>query len=610
MIDQGIGIPPEELDRIFERFYRVDPARHRSTGGTGLGLSIVKHVAATHGGDVSVWSVEGQGSTFTLTLPRSNPAEQRPLQPDDGHDQEGTRDPRARRRGRRELLRRSRLHAAQGGLRGGDRGHRPRGAGRVRRDRRRHRAAGPDAPRHARHRGVPPDPADLQRAGDHGLREGRRDRQGGRAWSWAPTTTSPSPTPPASWSPGSARCCVAARRPDLAPDTLEAGPVRMDVERHVVTVDGAEQRLPLKEFELLEMFLRNPGRVLTRGQLIDRVWGSDYVGDTKTLDVHVKRLRAKLEPDPSRAEVPRHRARAGLQARPLTRRLTAGGRAVRNPRVRHRGRHRRVRHMSTHAQTGTTAGKAPAASWLPLAAVAFTLVKWASAFVAIRHVGRRRPAGRAEPRAAPRGRGGGAGPPGPRPDGFRGDSGRRHGGSGPSWCWAGSRGSRSTTWPSTRRSGASTPAPPPCWSSWARSSWRCSPSSCSGSRLTPWLVVGLAVGFGGVVLIGRASSERRTRRPGRRPARGRGGRGVRGRRGDPEEAARRRDAGPGHDLRVLRRRRWWPACPSPCSWSTSWGTPGAADLWWIVYLGVFPTAIAFTTWAYALAPGRRRHSSP
>ena len=88
------------------------------------------------------------------------------------------------------------------------------------------------------------------------------------------------------------------QEPELMPDTLEAGPVRMDVERHVVTVDGAEQRLPLKEFELLEMFLRNPGRVLTRGQLIDRVWGSDYVGDTKTLDVHVKRLRAKLEPDP------------------------------------------------------------------------------------------------------------------------------------------------------------------------------------------------------------------------------------------------------------------------------------------------------------------------
>jgi two-component system, OmpR family, sensor histidine kinase SenX3 len=68
--DQGIGIPAQELDRIFERFYRVDPARHRSTGGTGLGLSIVKHVAASHGGEVRVWSVEGQGSTFTLTLPR------------------------------------------------------------------------------------------------------------------------------------------------------------------------------------------------------------------------------------------------------------------------------------------------------------------------------------------------------------------------------------------------------------------------------------------------------------------------------------------------------------------------------------------------------------
>jgi len=75
--------------------------------------------------------------------------------------------------------------------------------------------------------------------------------------------------------------------------------VLLGVERHVVTVDGEPRRLPLKEFELLELFLRNPGRVLTRAQLIDRVWGSDYVGDTKTLDVHVKRLRAKLEPDPA-----------------------------------------------------------------------------------------------------------------------------------------------------------------------------------------------------------------------------------------------------------------------------------------------------------------------
>jgi two-component system response regulator RegX3 len=84
-----------------------------------------------------------------------------------------------------------------------------------------------------------------------------------------------------------------------ADGVLEAGPVRMDVERHVVAVDGEQVPLPLKEFDLLEYLLRNAGRVLTRGQLIDRVCGSDYVGDTKTLDVHVKRLRAKLEPDPA-----------------------------------------------------------------------------------------------------------------------------------------------------------------------------------------------------------------------------------------------------------------------------------------------------------------------
>jgi two-component system, OmpR family, response regulator RegX3 len=86
---------------------------------------------------------------------------------------------------------------------------------------------------------------------------------------------------------------------ELSAPTLAAGPVRMDVERHVVTVDGAAVQLPLKEFELLELLLRNAGRVLTRGQLIDRVWGADYVGDTKTLDVHVKRLRSKVEPEPS-----------------------------------------------------------------------------------------------------------------------------------------------------------------------------------------------------------------------------------------------------------------------------------------------------------------------
>jgi two-component system response regulator RegX3 len=90
---------------------------------------------------------------------------------------------------------------------------------------------------------------------------------------------------------------------EVATSALAAGPVRMDVERHVVTVNGATVSLPLKEFELLELLLRNAGRVLTRMQLIDRIWGADYVGDTKTLDVHVKRLRSKIEPDPG---TPKH----------------------------------------------------------------------------------------------------------------------------------------------------------------------------------------------------------------------------------------------------------------------------------------------------------------
>ncbi|WP_347041205.1 response regulator transcription factor [Brachybacterium nesterenkovii] len=100
-----------------------------------------------------------------------------------------------------------------------------------------------------------------------------------------------------------ARIKAVLRRRQEAPEEadeaeLGAAGITMDVERHVVTVRGEVVALPLKEFELLELLLRNVDRVLTRGQLIDRVWGSDYVGDTKTLDVHVKRLRAKIEVDP------------------------------------------------------------------------------------------------------------------------------------------------------------------------------------------------------------------------------------------------------------------------------------------------------------------------
>ena len=86
---------------------------------------------------------------------------------------------------------------------------------------------------------------------------------------------------------------------ELLPPTIEAGSVRIDIERHVVSVRGEHVSMPLKEFDLLEFLVRNSGRVLTRDQLIDRVWGADYVGDTKTLDVHIKRLRGKIEIDPA-----------------------------------------------------------------------------------------------------------------------------------------------------------------------------------------------------------------------------------------------------------------------------------------------------------------------
>ncbi|HEY3438486.1 MAG TPA: response regulator transcription factor [Actinotalea sp.] len=90
-----------------------------------------------------------------------------------------------------------------------------------------------------------------------------------------------------------------APEPEGVDDALEVHGIRLDPERHTVAVDGVPTAFPLKEFELLELLLRNAGRVLTRGQLIDRVWGSDYVGDTKTLDVHVKRVRSKIEADPA-----------------------------------------------------------------------------------------------------------------------------------------------------------------------------------------------------------------------------------------------------------------------------------------------------------------------
>ena len=105
-----------------------------------------------------------------------------------------------------------------------------------------------------------------------------------------------------------ARIRAVLRRGELVDSSAETGiltvgPVRLDIDRHIISVKGEPVALPLKEFELLEFLMRNSGRVLTRMQLIDRVWGSDYVGDTKTLDVHIKRLRAKIEQDPANPEL-------------------------------------------------------------------------------------------------------------------------------------------------------------------------------------------------------------------------------------------------------------------------------------------------------------------
>ena len=107
---------------------------------------------------------------------------------------------------------------------------------------------------------------------------------------------------------GAAASCGRSTEPRLfvGPDTdepvLRVGGLHLDSERHEVTVDGLQVKLPLKEFQILTLLMRNPGRVVTRETFIDRVWGYDYVGDTKTLDVHIKRLRAKIEPNPNRPE--------------------------------------------------------------------------------------------------------------------------------------------------------------------------------------------------------------------------------------------------------------------------------------------------------------------
>ena len=331
--DRGIGIAREDQERVFERFFRGDKARSRATGGSGLGLAIVKHVAANHNGTIGLWSQPGTGSTFTLSIPayqdetkeptdrerelrahemRPNESRQREEERDDAtsvlivEDEESLADPLA------FLLRKEGFEATvvtdgPSALAEFDRA----GADIVLLDLMLPGMSGTDVCKQLRARSSVPVIMVTARDSEIdkvvGLELGADDYV----------------TKPYSARELIARIRAVLRRggdddSEISDGVLESGPVRMDVERHVVSVNGEQITLPLKEFDLLEYLMRNSGRVLTRGQLIDRVWGADYVGDTKTLDVHVKRLRSQDRGGPGQSGAPGDGARAGLQARGLT----------------------------------------------------------------------------------------------------------------------------------------------------------------------------------------------------------------------------------------------------------------------------------------------------
>jgi two-component system response regulator RegX3 len=308
--DSGIGIPARDLDRIFERFYRVDHGRSRDTGGTGLGLSIVRHVANNHQGWVDVESREGEGSTFSLDPPAPHRARRmsKTKKPSPGsgsgegpvrvllaEDEESFIDALViglTNEGFRVIVARDGAEAL--------RLYDETDPDILLLDLMLPKMSGIDVCRSIRTRSRVPiimvtakgteidTVVALEMGADDYVTKPYRLRELVARMRAVLRRAPGGPT-------RSSRAAV-----DLDSEGVwESSGIKMDFDQRRVFVRGDEVHLRRKEFELLRLLIENSGRVLTRDVLIDRVWGTDYIGDTKTLDVHIKRLRSRIEADPS-----------------------------------------------------------------------------------------------------------------------------------------------------------------------------------------------------------------------------------------------------------------------------------------------------------------------